>query len=116
MKKGYKRLSQCFLLPLLTSWPPAAAVAAPDAGDQAGGSSDGTFTASGETLNVGVQSNIISIPTVYAEEQGYFDELGLDVNLIMFPNGSPENEGLAAEQLDVASNGWLRFIHGFRPV
>lgn len=69
------------------------------------GSSDGTFTASGQTLNVGVQSNIISIPTVYAEEKGYFDELGLDVNLIMFPNGSPENEGLAAEQLDVASNG-----------
>ena len=47
-------------------------------------SSDGTFTASGETLNVGVQSSIISIPTVYAEEQGYFDELGLDVNLIVF--------------------------------
>ena len=78
-----------------------------DGGDQGAsqGSSDGTFTASGETLNVGVQSNIISIPTVYAEEKGYFDELGLDVNLIMFPNGSPENEGLAAEQLDVASNG-----------
>lgn len=76
-----------------------------DAQDAAQGASDGTFTASGETLNVGVQSNIISIPTVYAEEQGYFDELGLDVNLIMFPTGSPENEGLAAEQLDVASNG-----------
>lgn len=68
-------------------------------------SSDGTFTASGETLNVGVQSSIISIPTVYAEEQGYFDELGLDVNLIVFPTGAPENEGLAAEQLDIASNG-----------
>ena len=68
-------------------------------------SGDGTFTASGKTLNVGVQSNIISIPTVYAKEKGYFDELGLDVNLIMFPNGSPENEGLAAEQLDLASNG-----------
>ncbi len=66
---------------------------------------DDDFTASGETLNVGVQSNIISIPTVYAEEQGYYEELGLDVNLIVFPNGSPENEGLAAEQLDVASNG-----------
>ena len=63
------------------------------------GSSDGTFTASGETLNVGVQSNIISIPTVYAEEQGYFDELGLDVNLIMFPNGSPENEGAVHREL-----------------
>ena len=79
------------------------------------GSSDGTFTASGETLNVGVQSNIISIPTVYAEEKGYFDELGLDVNLIMFPNGSPENEGLAAEQLDVASNG-LASVYSMRPV
>ena len=63
------------------------------------------FTASGNTLNVGVQSNIISIPTVYAYEQGYYEELGLDVNLIIFPNGSPENEGLAAEQLDLASNG-----------
>lgn len=74
-----------------------------EAGD--GGSGEKTFTASGKTLNVGVQSNIISIPTVYAYEQGYYEELGLDVNLIMFPNGSPENEGLAAEQLDVASNG-----------
>ena len=68
-------------------------------------SGERTFTASGETLNVGVQSNIISIPTVYAYEHGYYEELGLDVNLIMFPNGSPENEGLAAEQLDLASNG-----------
>ncbi|MBQ7778164.1 MAG: ABC transporter substrate-binding protein [Oscillibacter sp.] len=68
-------------------------------------SGEKTFTSSGKTLNVGVQSNIISIPTVYAYEQGYYEELGLDVNLIMFPNGSPENEGLAAEQLDLASNG-----------
>lgn len=64
-----------------------------------------TFTPSGKTLNVGVQSNIISIPTYYAYENGYYEELGLDVNIVMFPNGSPENEGLAAEQLDVASNG-----------
>lgn len=56
-------------------------------------------------LIVGVQSAIISVPTVYAKEKGYFEELGLDVELVVFPNGSPENEGLAAEQLDVASNG-----------
>ncbi len=68
-------------------------------------SGERVFTPSGKTLNVGVQSNIISIPTVYAAEKGYYEELGLDVNLIIFPNGSPENEGLAAEQLDVASNG-----------
>lgn len=63
------------------------------------------LTPSGKTLTVGVQSSIISVPTVYAEEKGYFDELGLDVELVIFPNGSPENEGLAAEQLDIASNG-----------
>jgi len=60
---------------------------------------------SGKSLVVGVQSSIISVPTVYAKEKGYFDELGLDVELVVFPNGSPENEGLAAEQLDIASNG-----------
>ncbi len=69
------------------------------------GPSEREFQASGEVMNVGVQSNIISIPTVYAYEKGYYEELGLNVNLVMFPNGSPENEGLAAEQLDVASNG-----------
>lgn len=71
----------------------------------ASGAASGTFTASGKTLNVGVQSSTISVPVVYAAEKGYYKELGLDVNLIIFPNGSPENEGLAAEQLDVASNG-----------
>lgn len=66
---------------------------------------DKAFKASGKTLNVGVQSNVISVPVVYAQDRGYFKEAGLDVNLIVFPNGAPENEGLAAEQLDVASNG-----------
>lgn len=63
------------------------------------------FTASGKVLNIGVQSSVISVPVVYAESKGYYKDLGLDVNLIVFPNGAPENEGLAAEQLDVASNG-----------
>lgn len=109
MKKGSKRvLAMLLAAAMVTSLAACGnnAEEAPEGGDApASESGDGTFTASGQTLNVGVQSNIISIPTVYAEEQGYFDELGLDVNLIMFPNGSPENEGLAAEQLDVASNG-----------
>ena len=100
MKHGYKRAIAMLLAATVMT-----GLTACGGGSSSGGSGDGTFTASGKTLNVGVQSNIISIPTVYAEEKGYFDDLGLDVNLIMFPNGSPENEGLAAEQLDVASNG-----------
>ncbi len=110
MKKGSKRVLAMLLAAGLATSLTACGGDASSSGGKNGDASDaqgsdGTFTASGETLNVGVQSNIISIPTVYAEEKGYFDELGLDVNLIMFPNGSPENEGLAAEQLDVASNG-----------
>ena len=58
-----------------------------------------------EPLVVGVQSSIISVPTVYAYEQGYFDEVGLNIELVVFPNGASENEGLAAKQLDIASNG-----------
>ena len=68
-------------------------------------SGEKSFTPSGETLNVGIQSSVISVPVAYAVAQGYYDEVGLDVNIIVFPNGAPENEGLAAEQLDVASNG-----------
>lgn len=60
---------------------------------------------SSKPLVVGVQSSTISVPIVYAKKKGYFKSLGLDVELVVFPNGSPENEGLAAEQLDIASNG-----------
>lgn len=73
--------------------------------DTASSAAVGSDQPSGKPLVVGVQSSIISVPTVYAKEKGYFKDLGLDVELVIFPNGSPENEGLAAEQLDIASNG-----------
>ncbi|MCQ5129049.1 ABC transporter substrate-binding protein [Butyricicoccus faecihominis] len=76
-----------------------------DSADAPSGDTAGAGGASSKPLVVGVQSSIISLPTVYAKEKGYFDDLGLDVELVIFPNGSPENEGLAAEQLDIASNG-----------
>lgn len=108
MNKHWKRLGAALLAGAmmvgLTACGNGGASSEKDSGS-ASGSADGEFTASGETLNVGVQSSVISVPVVYAEQQGYYDELGLDVNTIVFPNGSPENEGLAAEQLDIASNG-----------
>lgn len=111
MTPVWKRFSAMFLAAVMATSLTACGDKGTDAktdNGQAQSTNEGgerTFTASGETLNVGVQTNIISVPTVYAEEKGYFDELGLDVNLIVFPTGAPENEGLAAEQLDVASNG-----------
>lgn len=108
MKKHWKRFGAALLAGAMMVGLSACGNSGSSSGNSSGsasGSSNGTFTASGETLNVGVQSSVISIPVVYAAEQGYYDDLGLDVNIIVFPNGSPENEGLAAEQLDIASNG-----------
>ena len=58
-----------------------------------------------DTLNVGILVGTSAIPVLYARDQGWFEELGLDVNVITFPTGSPINEAFAAEQLDIASFG-----------
>lgn len=112
MKHGYKRAIAMLLAATVMTGLTACGGGSSSgggSGSASGGSGDGTFTASGKTLNVGVQSNIISIPTVYAEEKGYFDDLGLDVNLIMFPNGSPENEGWQQNSLMWLLMVWHRF-------
>ncbi|MDF2654614.1 MAG: hypothetical protein K0R19_1088 [Bacillota bacterium] len=59
-----------------------------------------------DTLNVGVLVSTVGIPALYADEQGWFDEAGLDVNLIIFPTGAPVNEAIAAKQIDVACSGF----------
>ena len=70
-------------------------------------SGDGSQGGSGgETLNVGALVSTVGIPAIYAEEKGYFDEAGLDVNIIIFPTGAPVNEAIAAKQIDVACSGF----------
>ncbi|MGI6005922.1 MAG: ABC transporter substrate-binding protein [Ruminococcus sp.] len=66
---------------------------------------DGELKGSGETLTVGVQPCSFCYPVIYASEQGYFEDAGLDVEYIVFDNGSSMNEGLAAQQLDIGVNG-----------
>lgn len=58
-----------------------------------------------DTLNVGILVGSSAMPILYAEDQGWFEELGLDVNVITFPTGAPINEAFAADQLDIASFG-----------
>lgn len=38
-------------------------------------------------------------------DQGYFDELGLNVEFYMFSNGAGINEALAAQEVDVGVSG-----------
>lgn len=56
-------------------------------------------------LRVAVQHNALSIPTVYAEEKGYFESVGLDVELFTFANGAEENKAIEQGDVDVASDG-----------
>lgn len=63
------------------------------------------ITPSGETLVIGTMANSIGLPLHLAEEKGYFDEVGLDVDIEIFATGAPINEAMAAGELDVAVSG-----------
>lgn len=105
MKKGFAKKLFCILIVFALVFTMVGCGNNDSANNDDEKGASGENGASGKKLVVGVQSSIISVPTVYAKEKGYFDELGLDVELIIFPNGAPENEVLAAGQLDIASNG-----------
>ena len=59
-----------------------------------------------DTLNVGVIVTTVGIPAQYAKDMGYFEEEGLDVNIIVFPTGNPLNEAIAAKQIDIGCSGF----------
>lgn len=69
---------------------------------QGGGDSSGKD----ETLNVGTQASYLGAPAYYALEKGYFEDVGLDVNLMIFDSGAPLNEALAAGEIDVGQSGF----------
>lgn len=68
------------------------------------GQNDG-YSLSGKTLKVGTMANSIGLPIHYAEQQGWFKDLGLDISIELFSNGAVINESMAAGQLDMAVSG-----------
>ena len=83
------------------------------AGNSASGSSTETAKSdnagsdsSYDVLNVGTMALTCGIPVLYAEEQGYFKDAGLNVNIEIFATGAPINEAIAANQIDVAVSGF----------
>ena len=60
---------------------------------------------SGEKLIVGTMANALGLPVHWAQEKGYFEDAGLDVDLEIFATGAPINEAMAAGELDVAVSG-----------
>lgn len=75
-------------------------------GGSSEGSASGASGAKGDVLNVGVLVSTVGIPALYAQDQGWFEEAGLNVNLITFPTGAPVNEAIAARELDIACSGF----------
>lgn len=59
-----------------------------------------------DVLNVGILVSTVGIPALYAQEKGWFEEAGLNVNLQIFATGAPVNEAIAAGELDIACSGF----------
>ena len=61
--------------------------------------------ASGTPIRVGLQPTCLGAPVGYAYENGFYEDEGLNIELIYFDTGAPENEAFAAGQLDIAASG-----------
>ena len=70
------------------------------------GMSSGMSVSAADALNVGTMPLTMGIPVLYAQEQGYFEDAGLDVNVELFATGAPINEAIAANELDIAVSGF----------
>ena len=66
---------------------------------------DGGAEGEREVLKVGMMPFGINVPAQYALDQGYFEDLGLNVEFYMFSNGAGINEALAAQEVDVGVSG-----------
>ena len=69
------------------------------------GGSGGSAGAEGTPIRVATMVSTAGVPIQFAYEQGFFEDEGLNVELIYFPTGAPINEAYAAGQIDVAASG-----------
>ena len=60
---------------------------------------------SDEPLRVGTMASTLGVPIQYALDKGFFEEEGLEVEIVVFSSGAPINEAIAAGELDVAVSG-----------
>lgn len=63
------------------------------------------------TLRIGVMSAADSAPILLAQENGYFEELGLTVNLEIFTNGATKQSSIQAGELDGAMVSMIQFLN-----
>lgn len=76
--------------------------------------SDGKTSEGGEnaTVRLGLMTTGFTVPLYYADAQGYFEELGLDVTIEYFANGPAINEAIASGDIDIAGLGEMPAVTG----
>lgn len=95
MRRGAKSVAAVVLL---------AALVAPTV--LASGNAEADASAEGyRPLRVAVMPYILCASVNYADEQGWFEDEGMDLEFIMFPQGAAMNEALGAGLWDVAVTG-----------
>ncbi len=62
-------------------------------------------------LRIGVMAAADSAPIFLAQEKGYFEELGLKVNLEIFTNGATKQSSIQAGELDGAMVSMIQFLN-----
>ena len=70
------------------------------------GTGKNEFVSSGETIKFAMHPGNGAIAAYRAMNEGYFEELGLDIEIVMFQNGVLINEGFAADEVQIGINGF----------
>lgn len=65
-----------------------------------------------DKVNLAIMRTGFTLPLYYATQQGYFEELGLDVDVQYFDNGPQINEAIASGDIDIAGIGQMPSITG----
>ena len=93
--------------PATQSPPPGSSSPAPASPSPGGatGNASPPIEDSFKKITVGTMALSMGVAVQYAFEKGFFEEEGLEVEILLFPTGVPINEAYAAGQLDIAVSG-----------
>jgi NitT/TauT family transport system substrate-binding protein/sulfonate transport system substrate-binding protein len=64
------------------------------------------------TIRCGWLTTAIPVPNFYAQEQGWYDELGIELEVTQFASGPAANEAVGAGSLDIATMGGMPAVLG----
>lgn len=72
----------------------------------------GCGTSDEDKVNLAIMRTGFTVPLYYAVEQGYFEEVGLEIDVQYFDNGPQINEAIASGDVDIAGIGQMPSITG----